>query len=84
MSTPLPFQDEIKTCIAAGYSVRALAPVDAYELCSHITNDRELTQRVMREEMHGSVLPYGSYDLVLGRMSKAELAALRARVDRNR
>jgi hypothetical protein len=84
VSTPnvVPFQDEIRLCIAAGYSVRAMQPVEAYELASKIIRDRPLTERACAEEMHGCVLPNDARERTLSRMTPAEKAALRARIER--
>jgi hypothetical protein len=84
VSTPnvIPFQEEIQLCIAAGYSVRNMQPVEAYELNSKIIRDRQLTERVCAEELHGTVLPKGSHERTLSRMTPAEKAALRARIER--
>jgi hypothetical protein len=116
------FEQEIKLCVLAGYSVRNLSPVDAYELAARITRDKALSVLadslrvpasqgakdrvgvILATPHHERVAMFAAsadmseqfskdchelanahsanYEGALASMSKAELAALRARVDR--
>jgi len=109
-------QENVRTCILAGFDVRGLEPIEVYSLAGRITGDRRLQElaeayttpfpQAITDGLHGqrlstvladknvpqefknlcwaklaeSVTSFACYEKALGSLSKADLAALRARV----
>jgi hypothetical protein len=76
-------KEDVRTCVLAGYDVRTMNGFDVYELYGKICGDKVLSDKAMiylGTDEYPAVLPMDSRDKVLASMSKAELAALRARI----